>query len=92
MDSSSTLDRLTISQGSTTAKRTSLTISSSRSAHVRPEKKFERAVYAYIQAIRVLGSEQVNTEEIADALSMPIGEVERAVRSLRKKGVKAINA
>lgn len=92
MDSSSTLDHLIISQGSTTAKRTSLTISSGRSAHVRPEKKSERAVYAYIQAIRVLGGKQVNTEDIADALSMPIGEVERAVRSLRKKGVKAINA
>ena len=67
-------------------------ISSSRTAHVRPEKKSEKAVYAYIQAIRALGRKQVNTEEIADALSMPIGEVGRAVRSLRKKGVKAINA
>ncbi len=92
MGVSSTSNRLTISKESTTSKRVSLTKPSSRSAHVRLEKKSEKAVYAYIQAIRTLGRKQVNTEQIADALSMPIGEVGRAVRSLRKKGVKVINA
>lgn len=91
MGSNSTLDRLTISQESTTDERMDLAISGSRTTQARLEKKSEKAVYAYIQAIRARGRKQVNTEEIAEALSMPIDEVERAALSLRKKGVKAIH-
>jgi hypothetical protein len=55
------------------------------------DKKLARAVYAYIQAVRALGRQQVNTWEIAEALSKSVREVERAVSFLRKRGVKPLH-
>jgi len=58
---------------------------------VRVVTSVQNAVYAYIQAIRALGRTEINTSEIADALSLPVAEVNRAISSLRKKGVRALN-
>jgi hypothetical protein len=54
-------------------------------------KTLENAVYAYIQAIRALGHTRINTRDIADALSLPIEDVDRAINSLKQKGVKAVH-
>ena len=51
-------------------------------------KDIKNAVYTYIRAIRTLGRKELNTSEIADALSIPVEEVNRVVVSLKKKGVK----
>lgn len=55
-----------------------------------PSKNLVNAVYSYIQAVRTLGRETVNTEEVAKALSLSPREVERAVAALNSKGVKVI--
>jgi len=54
-------------------------------------KAIQNAVYAYIQAVRALGRNQLNTTEIAEALSIPVTEVNYAISSLKKKGVKVLN-
>jgi hypothetical protein len=54
------------------------------------EKNLENAIYAYIQAIRALGRMTVNTSQIADGLSLNIHEVNRAVSSLKRRGVRAL--
>jgi len=50
----------------------------------------EGAVYSHIRAVRALGRTNINTTEIADALSLDLDEVNRAVARLRKKGVRGI--
>jgi hypothetical protein len=57
----------------------------------RDSKKTVSAVYSYIQAIRALGRENVNTNEIADALSLSVLAVNHAITALRKKGVRVSN-
>ncbi len=52
--------------------------------------KIERAVYAHIRAVRALGRTRINTSEIADALSLKVSEVHRAVERLKNKGVRGI--
>lgn len=75
------------------AKRTVKTDPQQITAQVRlVNKKTESAVYSFIQAIRALGRDQVNTAEIADALSLNILTVNHAISALRKKGVKVLNA
>jgi hypothetical protein len=59
---------------------------------IRGSKSAENAIYAYIRAIRALGRTNVNTLDIADALSLTPAEVNRALSSLKKKGVKTLNA
>lgn len=58
--------------------------------HPTRKKAIENAVYAHIQAIRGLGRSQINTSEIADALSLPVQEVNLAIESLREKGIKTL--
>ena len=58
---------------------------------VRGSKNIQNATYAYIRAIRALGRTEINTSEIAEALSLPVLEVNRAVSSLKKKGVKLLH-
>jgi len=48
----------------------------------------EKAVYAYIQARRALGEVALNTVEIADALAIPVREVEAIVAKLADRGVR----
>lgn len=50
----------------------------------------EDAVFKYIEAIRAVGRNRVNTSEIAEALSLPLHAVEKAARSLHTRGVKAL--
>lgn len=46
------------------------------------------AVYSHIQAVRALGRTNINTEEIAKALSLPVGSVNVAIAKLKDKGVR----
>ena len=57
----------------------------------REDKRVANAVYAHIQAIRALGRNTINTADIAEALSISVYEVNRAITALAKKGVKPIN-
>jgi len=50
------------------------------------------AVYGYIRAIRALGRTEINTSEIAEALSLSVSDVNRAISSLKRRGVKVLNA
>lgn len=54
------------------------------------KKKIQRAIYAHIRAVRALGRERITTGEIAEALSLPVSEVNRAVTGLKKKGVRPL--
>lgn len=56
----------------------------------RKKHKLENAVYAHIQAVRALGRKKINTIEIANALSIPVPEVNRVIDALKKKGVKVL--
>jgi len=56
-----------------------------------PSKKQEgiqRAVLAHIRAIRSLGRTEINTVEIADALSLPVHEVNEVIEKLKDQGVR----
>lgn len=59
---------------------------------VRPKQgnKIERAVSSHIQAVRTLGRTQINTSDIADALSLDVNDVNRAVEKLKSKGVRKL--
>jgi hypothetical protein len=57
-------------------------------AVARTDKGTENAVYAHIRAVRALGRTQINTDEIAKALGLSVGEVNSTLASLKKKGVK----
>jgi uncharacterized membrane protein len=61
-----------------------------RSAKSRKPSDIERAVYAHIRAMRTLGKKTINTAEIAEALSLSLGEVHGALGALKKKGVKVL--
>lgn len=56
------------------------------------DKNLENAIYAYIQAIRALGRVRVNTTQIADGLSLSVHDVNRAISSLKRKGVRTLSA
>lgn len=53
-------------------------------------KDIERAVFGYIRAMRALGHTKINTTTIADALSLPITEVNRVVARLQERGVRPL--
>jgi len=93
--SSATIEGLSLSGGSTTGSPISLDIHARRRTAAKKRgapRSIENAVYAYIRAVRVLGRKQINTVDVAEALAIPVDAVNRAVRSLRKKGVKALHA
>jgi hypothetical protein len=62
-----------------------------RRRRVRASTNVQNAVYAYVRAMRSLGRTKVNTSEVAEALSLQVVEVNRAISSLKKKGIKALN-
>jgi hypothetical protein len=64
-------------------KRTHST-ASSRAA----KKKIENAVYGYIQAVRTLDRTQINTDRIAEALSIPVAQVNASLAALERRGVR----
>jgi hypothetical protein len=91
MKSSTTLNRLVLSSESATKEQFQVNdIPSVR--HIRASKGVQNAVYAYIRAIRALGRTKINTCEIADALSLSVAEVNLAISSLKKNGVRALRA
>ena len=66
-----------------------------RRAHSTPvrrvtNRKIENAVYAHIQAVRTLGRTKIDTNEIAEALSIPVSQVNAALAALKHKGVKVL--
>ena len=63
-------------------------IASYKSAH--QQSKLENAIYSHIRAVRALGRKSINTLEISQALSLPLVEVDRALKALKRKGVKAL--
>jgi hypothetical protein len=91
-NSSNTLNHLVLSTESATKEQVQVRGVPTVRRSVRSRKNTENAIYAYIRAIRALGRKEINTSEIADALSLPILEVNRAIASLKKKGVRALNA
>jgi hypothetical protein len=64
-----------------------VTISSTNRAR-QINRNIENAIYAHIRAIRALGRKTINTIEIAEALSIPVTQVNAAIGSLKRKGVK----
>lgn len=51
-------------------------------------KKSYLAILSYIKAIRTLGRTEINTQEIADVLSISIRDVNDALEVLKKQGVR----
>jgi hypothetical protein len=92
MKSSNTLSQLILSTESTTSGPVQWSgepVLSHRRRRVR--KSVENAVYAYIRAIRALGRTKISTGEIAEALLLPIEDVNSALSSLKRKGVRTLN-
>lgn len=91
--STNTIDLLALSSESTTDERISVSDTSTNSPRdiKRSTKSIESAVYAHIRAVRALGRDKINTADIAEALSIPVAEVNRAILSLSKRGVKTLN-
>jgi hypothetical protein len=91
--STGTGEILNPSTGTTSAGGFFISQSSSKvttTTRAQPTRDVERAVYAYIQAVRALGKTKVETEEIARALGLGLSEVERTVKALRSRGVKPV--
>ena len=85
----STADRAVTSTSSSTAGTVSIAITSVGSlASPRSLADIESAVFSHIQAVRTLGRSEINTAEIAQALSLPQELVIAAVARLRGKGVR----
>ena len=55
------------------------------------DERLENAIYSQIQALRALGRTRVETEEIGKALGVSVEKVNKAIASLRKRGVRLIN-
>ena len=55
-------------------------------------QNIEGAVFAHIKAVRALGHTEVNTDQIAAALSVPVSAVNAAITKLRDKGVKQVRS
>jgi|SRR5688572_24725231 len=60
--------------------------------HARTTKQaeLERAVVAHLRALRTLGRTEINTLEIADALSIPLSDIHQILDRLKKKGVRLL--
>jgi hypothetical protein len=54
----------------------------------KDKQDLESAVFAYIQAMRAMGRNKLNTVDIAQALGCKPSDVEQTLASLRPKGVK----
>jgi biotin operon repressor len=52
------------------------------------KEQIRDSIWAHIQAIRTLGRTQINTQEIADALSISVQEVNDALEALKEHGVR----
>ena len=54
------------------------------------ESELESAVFGYLQSIRALGRTNINSTEIADALSISLADVHRAITNLGNRGVQVV--
>jgi hypothetical protein len=52
------------------------------------KEEIRLAILGHIRAIRALGRTEINTQEIADALNIPVQEVNNALEALKKHGVR----
>lgn len=77
---SSTSGATIVSSGSVPGGRT----------HARSPHDIEGAILGYVRAIRALGRTTINSAEIAEALSIPLSDVHKAVGNLRPRGVRVI--
>jgi hypothetical protein len=91
ISSTSTSKHLVLSTESTTRGQVQVSDIPSVRRKRRVGKSVENAVYAYIRAIRALGRTSIVTTEVADALSLSVLQVNRAISALKKKGVRALN-
>ncbi len=93
--STNTLSRLVLSTDSSEGEQFTISVVNSPRPRVRHSsrsgERVQNAVYAHIRAIRALGRTQINTAEVADALLLSVAEVNRAISSLEKKGVRVLN-
>jgi hypothetical protein len=89
--STSTLNRLVLSTESTTREQFQVSEISRVRRPMRANKSVQNAVYAYIRAVRALGRTEINTREVAAALSLPVVEVNGALSSLKKRGIRLSN-
>lgn len=89
--STSTLDLFVLSSDSASGETIPIHKALSPRLKTRVRKNVENAIYSHIQAIRALGRTDINTTEIADALSLPVYIVNEAISSLERKGVKVVN-
>lgn len=66
-------------------------VPSARLSRQIDEQTLGDAIYAHIQAIRSLGETRTNSARIAAALGLRKSQVEKAIRSMRSKGVRVLN-
>ena len=100
LNKSDTAERVVYGQESTVGKYekaitdpsvSGITVGQSGKAAAETDKKaVESAVYAHIRAVRALGRTTINSAEIAEALSLPLEKVHKAITALKGKGVKAL--
>ncbi len=93
VSSSSTSETVTISPNGTVSSGWAVS-SDSVAGHYRgsrtKQESIEAAVYAHIQAMLALGHTRLNSLTVARALSLPIADVEEAMRNLADKGIRII--
>lgn len=90
--SSNTLEKIFLSTESAANQNILLELPSGPAHAPRfNNRDIQRAVYAYIRAVRALGRTRLNTAEIADGLGIPTDWVNRAVTSLRRRGVRTLH-
>jgi hypothetical protein len=91
---SSTNTSLLLSTESTTTRgqfQLSDDVPNVRRRQTRANKNVENAIYTYMRAVRALGRTKIDTGDVANALSLPLDQVNGALSSLKKKGVKTLN-
>jgi hypothetical protein len=59
-------------------------------ASSKPSKDVEKAIYAYVRAVRALGRTQLNVSDISKALNISEPAVIQALGALRSKGIKFV--
>jgi hypothetical protein len=84
----STWEYVTRSASSSTSGNVMVYPSPSPSPPPDSKKQLHLAILSYIKAIRTLGRTEINTQEIADALSISVREVNDTLEVLKKQGVR----
>jgi hypothetical protein len=66
----------------------SLTVGPSPASAPKASKEVEKAVYAYVRAVRALGRTELAVSDISKALDVAEPAVIQALNALRSKGIK----